>query len=52
MKEVSKMYYIEDKTCYVSAYATVEFIQWAKAMCKIKGYEIVFVLKELVDLGF
>lgn len=42
------MYYIEDNKCYVSATATPLFILWAKNVCRLKGYELVFFMDEML----
>jgi hypothetical protein len=41
------MYHIEDGVCYVSANANNLFILWAKNICALKGYKLVFFFDEV-----
>lgn len=45
---MNHMYLIDNGVVYLSAYASIDLIQWAQKMCELKGYTIVYVMREVV----
>lgn len=41
---MSKFYYIEDNKFYLSAAAPKMVIKWARTLCALEGYELIFFI--------
>jgi hypothetical protein len=46
------MYYIENGICYLSISASTLMIQWARNICSLKGYKLVYFLEDTDTLEF
>lgn len=42
---MNQMYYIDDGTLYLASNVSNDIIQWARAVCALEGFKLVFLIE-------